>query len=199
MREELNSKKQITQIYLIMFSLVLPQLFADIIQNNINSYQKFSILLFSGWFVFYLLMYYVAITKTGDLTEFDIDSTNTSAIFASISFGFVVAIFLNLAGSQTGMKLPTGLNLDIIHYLRYLIFLMPTTGLIIAFVSTLIIKTKKEIPVDDIANEIIRLRSNPFMNMIRKNIWPNVDIMTLVISLLLYSGAIYISNIFLPS
>lgn len=192
MREELNSKKQLTQIYLLMFSLLYPQIAANITLKQIDHNGKFFLLVLSFLFIAFLLYYYLQIAMPGDLTELNMSYINMTAVIAAMCFGFIVPAFLSLSIDQPFL-IQVG---QLTSHSKALLFSVISAFLTSLFVNTLLIKTKKEIPIDVIAGEIIRLRSDQLVNMIKIKIGSDVSNYDLVFLLLTYCCMSY-GSIFL--
>ncbi|HZK71722.1 MAG TPA: hypothetical protein VFD03_09460 [Clostridia bacterium] len=194
MREELNSKKQLTQIYLIMFSLLYPQLAAIITLKQISHNGKFFLITLSLFFITFLFYYYLQIATAGDLTELNTFTINMSAVVAAMCFSFLVPAFFVLSIDQSFL-IQVG---QLTSYSRALMFSSISACFTCLFVNTLLIKTKKEIPIDVIAGEIIRLRSDQLIDMIKINMGSDVSSYDLVFLLLMYCSMAY-GSIFLYS
>jgi hypothetical protein len=119
---EINSKTQITQTFLIIFSLLLPATIA-LIANIQSYYEKLSAtwvittLLF--FFVFFTLLYYRCFTP---IENINVKPVKLFGILASMSLSFTISFI---------MILLLTLNNQVVHDLPFLIYLLAGTFLTI--------------------------------------------------------------------
>lgn len=89
LKSELNSKKQLTQIYFVIYGLLVAQLLGAVEKTG-NNIVKTSAILYILIFLITMLSYYEEVTKTVNLTNLNISNINYQGILAGGAFSFSV-------------------------------------------------------------------------------------------------------------
>lgn len=161
MEAELNSKKQLTQIYLVIYGLLVSQLLGAVEKVG-NNYVKESAILYVLFFLITMLSYYQEVTKTVNLTNLNISNINLQAIFAGGTFSFSIFLYIIAAIGVIHVRSVIE-QYDIIDSFIALILLCSYLS-----AGTLIIRVKKEATINEIADEIIKFRTNRIINKIKE-------------------------------
>ena len=94
-REELKLKKELAQVYLIVYGFLLPHILNVVSDSSNVEAQKYMVV-FLLMFVFSIFTYYLEITKIYDLTVLSLPAVNTIALFTAMSFSFTLALYVVL-------------------------------------------------------------------------------------------------------
>jgi len=97
LKAELNSKKQLTQIYLVIYGLLVAQLLGAVEKTG-NNAVKGSAILYILLFLLVMLSYYEEVAKTENLINLNISNINFHGIVASGAFSFSIFSYI-IAGS----------------------------------------------------------------------------------------------------
>jgi len=95
LKEEIKTKKEIAQIYLVVYGFLLPHILTIVSQSS-NNRANTCIIFYLFIFVFSILIYYLDITKADDLAILKTTNINNTVIFVAFSFSFTVAVYLVL-------------------------------------------------------------------------------------------------------
>lgn len=163
-REEFKAGIQLAQIYLVVISLLLPPLLDKSSQSDYKISQIY-IALSAFVFVISILIYYTIIKKLDDLDETKIILLNAFAATSGIAFSFLITIFMILHTSATYTNLSYFrliTNLTGSRNLTQFIFYIIIATLLACICSVpLLITTKKETTINNIADELINLNVKP--------------------------------------
>jgi hypothetical protein len=168
-KEEFKSGKEAAQLYLLVYSFLLPHLLSTISQTSAEINQdglNISTQVFQGGligllclFILSIGQYYLKLTKIRDFMSFKVREVNRLAIFAALAFGFTLAmdVSLNLPLPQTtdGMPIQFVLFVSFGRLFRYHVIGLLLTGVV---ARSLIITSIPEKSINPVADELKNAR-----------------------------------------
>lgn len=161
LKSELNSKKQLTQIYFVIYGLLVAQLLGAVEKTG-NNIVKTSAILYILIFLITMLSYYEEVTKTVNLTNLNISNINYQGILAGGAFSFSVFLYMIAA---VGVIHVQSINVQTNIFCSFIILIFLCSYL---SAKTLIISIKKEVTINEIVDEMIKLRSNRIINTLKE-------------------------------
>lgn len=93
LKAELNSKKQITQIFLVIYGLLVPQLLSTVGITG-NFIVKGCIVVYISIFLLIMLSYYQEVTKEVNLATFNISNINFHATIGAGAFNYFLFLYI---------------------------------------------------------------------------------------------------------
>lgn len=163
LKAELKSKTQLTQIYLVIYGLLVAQLLGAVEKTGDNLV-KTSAILYILIFLLTMLSYYEEVTKTVNLINLDISNINFQGIVAGGAFSFSLFLYMISAFGVTYVQ-SINAQTDIFCSFIILIFLCSYLS-----AKTLRINTKKEVTINETADEMIKIRSNRIINTLKERL-----------------------------
>lgn len=153
LKKEIKAGKQLAQVYLIIFSFILPSALTTVAQSK-NSEAITYLPYFASGFIVFIVIYIVVLSKYVIFTEFKPYMSNFAAIIATINFGFALPLYITFYMKENGVSLDSSPNTDFSFYIGTSIMMS------ILFLSPLLITTIRGEHHNEIAKEIMRIRYN---------------------------------------
>jgi hypothetical protein len=159
-QKEIKSGKEIAQIYLIVYSFLIPQIFTTISASPYKIVYSAGLITLLCGFLLSFVNYFLTLTKTDDLMLFKRKQANRSAINLAFVFGYTFAYDVSL-----NLQLNPHAEISIlgIKITDYAFGILITYYLLGSFISCIIAKSLLITtipPINPLADELIRINNN---------------------------------------
>lgn len=157
LKREINAGKQLAQVYLIIFSFMLPSALTTVAQSK-NTEAIAHLPYFASGFIVFIVIYIVVISKDSTLKKFKPISANAAAIIATTNLGFALPLYITFYMSVNGASINSNMNSDFYFYT------FSSISLSALFLIPLLITAIRGEPRNEIASELVRARNNVIIN-----------------------------------